>query len=189
MSTLHGNLPPLICLVRKEFLYNQESHFNEYEECIVFGIKSQQSMALTFTIMTKQGVQFTSIPIHALCSKPTEKTPLNHLQPWSCFNVNFSIVQYDFLKNSPCRVSINKKQFYGTYLWTIDWFTNNDLDSGFSEVPEAHKTGHFIQLDNGNFCLMPNNKILWDNPDWVTNPVSDKKEIDYKTNKHKWICE
>jgi hypothetical protein len=186
MSCLHGNMPPLICLVRKEFFYNQEEHHGEYEECVVFGVTSEQSLALTFTVLTKQGAQYTRIPIHALCNNPNKGQSLSLLQPWSCFNVNFSIVQYDYLKNSSCVVLMDGHTYSGKYLWSIDWFTNNDLDSGFAEVPEAHKTGHFIQLNNGNFCLQPNNRILWKNPDWVSN---NKPKIDFKTNKHKWICE
>lgn len=188
MATLHSNIPPFYCLIRKEFLYNLESHHGEYEKVCVFVVTSHQHLALTFTVMTKSGAQFTKIPIDALCLNPRQKQELSTLQPWSCFSYNFSIIQYEFLKHSPCNVFLKDGKIKGNYLWTIDWFKDNQLDTGFCEVPDAQKTAHFIQLENGNYCLIPNNRIIWKNPDWVTEQ-KDKKDIDYKTNTHIWKCE
>jgi hypothetical protein len=41
---------------------------------------------------------------------------------------------------------------------------------GFSEAPGQHKCGHFIQLDNGNFAIQPNNRIKIHDPSFCTKP-------------------
>jgi hypothetical protein len=189
MSELHSNIPPFHCLVRKEFLHNQESHHGEYEEVTVFGVTSSMHLAITFTIMTKAGAQFTKIPIHALCNSPCNALGLSVLQPWSCFSYNHSVIQYEYLRGSKCTVYLNNNtQVSGEYIWTIDWYKDKQLDTGFSELPESQKTGHFIKLNNGNFTLQPNNRILWHNSDFVNKSVN-LKDLGYKTNTKVWNCE
>jgi hypothetical protein len=42
----------------------------------------------------------------------------------------------------------------GRYVCTFDF-----LNNGFSEFPEQHKHLHFIKLEDGNYALMPNNRV------------------------------
>jgi hypothetical protein len=56
----------------------------------------------------------------------------------------------------------------GKYLFTIDDYhgDSNELNVGFANDQDS-KCAHFIVLDDGNFCVMPNNLLRWHNPDFV----------------------
>jgi len=51
------------------------------------------------------------------------------------------------------------------------------------------KCFHFIELDNGNFCVQPNNLIRWHNPDFIIpfdlkDPPKIKLCNDYKSSEN-----
>ena len=51
----------------------------------------------------------------------------------------------------------------GEYLFTIDNCHSdvNTLNSGYSEVPEEHKSFNILGLDNKHFAAQPNNRCLF----------------------------
>ena len=105
---MNVSLPPLHCLLRREFMYDGQEHHGEFEEVYVFGATSLQNWAVTFTVMTTRGAQFTRIPVHALVHKEAYKEyPLHFLELWNCFSYQMHVVRYDFLKNSRCRVILS----------------------------------------------------------------------------------
>ncbi len=194
MSKLNANIPALHCYVRKEFLHNgDEKYKGQFEECYVFGITSIKNWAVSFTIMTERGGQFTRIPLHALVhKKEASEIPLDYLELWDCFSYQVAVIQYDLLKEIRCRVLLkDNSMHYGSYLFTLDWYAADKdyVDTSFAEVPEGHKTAHMIKLDSGHFALQPNNRIFWSHPDFIVNPFKEGEKLDYKTNTHKWVCE
>jgi hypothetical protein len=46
---------------------------------------------------------------------------------------------------------------------------------------------HFIKLDNGNFALYPQNRIIFKDASFIVS--TDPKTIDYKVNTTEWGCE
>jgi hypothetical protein len=40
------------------------------------------------------------------------------------------------------------------------------IDTNFSETPE-HKCGHVFKMDNGNYFIYPNNRIIWTDKAWT----------------------
>ena len=82
---------------------------------------------------------------------------------------------------------IDKKFYYGQYLFTIDWAhpDPNILDVEHSEVPDEHKCAHILALTNGNYAAQPNNRILWDAPNYT---VGDGVP-DYSVQTTKWNVE
>ena len=62
---------------------------------------------------------------------------------------------------------------------------SNILDTEHSEIPAEHKCAHILALDNGNYAAQPNNRILWDAPNYTT-----KREVpDYSVQTTKWNVE
>jgi hypothetical protein len=45
------------------------------------------------------------------------------------------------------------------------------LDTNFGETPE-HKCGHVFKMDEGNYYIYPNNRILWHDNAWVFKPIN-----------------
>jgi hypothetical protein len=69
-------------------------------------------------------------------------------------------------------LSISGVKRQGFYLFTLDWAFENKgmLDTNFSETPE-HKCGHVFKMDNGNFFIYPNNRIIWMDNAWTYNRI------------------
>jgi hypothetical protein len=56
----------------------------------------------------------------------------------------------------------DKAWHHGRYLFTVDFCADGmDVDTGFTEQAEEHKSFNFIRLDNGQFASQPNNRCLW----------------------------
>ena len=191
MSLLNANVPFLRCRLRKEFLYNLEEHHGELVDAYVFGACSIRGRALGFHCMTDVGGVFWRLPLHAFVHKDgAPALPLDHLQLWDCLGYHLAVTRYDFLRDLSCRVLLRDRKWYaGQYLFTLDWCHPDAeaLDTSFAEHPDQHKCGHFLALDNGCFAVQPNNRILWQEKSFVTNPPRGRP--DYRINTHVWFCE
>jgi len=119
--------------------------------------------------MLPNGAVYYRLPISAFFQKHLQRAEvpdmsLDSLELWDCFSYYPSVHQFDFLNGIKGKYLGKDKKFYhGSYLFTIDWAhpDNNILNTEHSEIPQEHKCGHVIQLDNGNFAIQPNNRILW----------------------------
>ena len=190
MPTLNDNVPLWDCKIRSEYLYDLQSHHGEYTNCSVFGAASVYGRAIGFHVLTHRGAQIARLPISALVHKEHDPhLPLHHLQLWDCFSYEFSVTQFDYLSEMRCKVILRDKQVYnGTYMFTIDWYGNND-----SEEPgeDGHKNSHIVALDCGCYSAQPNNRMIWHEPSCGTDPwrIDRDERPDYLINTHKWKCE
>jgi hypothetical protein len=125
-----------------------------------------------------------------LCiNEKMEHQDLEDLQLWNSFSYYPSITVFDFLKGQRCKYfSKNKnKVYHGEYLFTVDWAhpEPNISDTEHSEIPDQHKCGHVLALDNGNYAVQPNNRILWSIPSFTTSSFVP----DYKVQTTYWNVE
>jgi len=198
MSYLNANIPPIYCKVRKEYLYDLREHKGETEDCVVFGLGSISGRATLFHCLLTNGAIYWRLPISAFVqrtvgsdvhSKPMEHQDLEDLQLWNSFSYYPSITVFDFLTGQRCKYfSKNEKKFYhGEYLFTIDWAhpESNISDTEHSEIPDQHKCGHVLALDNGNYAIQPNNRILWNIPSFTNSSLVP----DYKVQTTYWNVE
>ena len=198
MSYLNANIPPIYCKIRREYLYDLREHKGETEDCVVFGLGSISGRALLFHCLLTNGAIYWRLPISAFLqrrnssdvySTPMEHQDLEDLELWNSFSYYPSITVFDFLKGQRCKYfSKNKNKLYhGEYLFTIDWAhpESNILDTEHSEMPDQHKCGHVLALDNGNYAIMPNNRILWSIPSFTTS----SSVPDYKVQTTIWNVE
>lgn len=165
MSFINANIPPVGCYAKKEFLFNQEEHYGEFEEGVLFGVTSLMNKTLLFNFMSKGGGHFCRLPIHAFCHKlDAPKQSLNDLVTWNNFSYYIGVVQYDYLTFCKAKVKLrDNKTYLGDYLFTVDYAhpDKNILDLGVSESPDDHKSANLFKLDNGNFAIQPNNRVLY----------------------------
>jgi hypothetical protein len=198
MSYLNANIPPIYCKVRKEYLYDLREHKGETEDCVVFGLGSISGRATLFHCLLTNGAIYWRLPISAFVqrtvgsdvhSKPMEHQDLEDLQLWNSFSYYPSVTVFDFLTGQRCKYfSKNEKKFYhGEYLFTIDWAhpEPNISDTEHSEIPDQHKCGHVLALDNGNYAIQPNNRILWNIPSFTNSSLVP----DYKVQTTYWNVE
>jgi len=160
MSYLVANIPPIQCYVRKEYLYDFQSGFGEFEPCYWVSVKSVKGKALYFeSLLTNYGALYDKLPISAYVWKTdideSSLHPLDFLEIWDSFSYNISVIEKSLLKNLQCKVLMKDKKLYdGHYMFTVDSCSSepNELNVSLSETPNEHKSFNIIKLDNGQFC-------------------------------------
>lgn len=184
------NIPPIECYVRGEYLRNLEDSHGTYFSALVFGFTSIPSRVPLFHFLMEDGGIWWRMPISAFCSKKdSAPMELDELVLWDCFSYNPSITTFSVLKDKRMKYTSRRgNDYYGKYMFTIDWVSSdpNTVNTGFSEEPGQHKCGHVIMLDNGNYAIQPNNRVLMYDPSFTT-----KKDlvIQRKLNSHIWTVE
>ena len=162
---LCANVPHIEVLVKKQYLYDLEKGHGEFEPGIWCTVKSIQGKALYFeTYLPETGALYDKLPISAFVWKETkEDISINELQLWDCFSYDISVIEKALLLNNRCTyLSPSKKMYQGNYMFTIDSCSaTGDLNVGYSETPNQHKSFNIIKLDNGHFAAQPNNRVLF----------------------------
>ena len=186
MSELNVDIPEFGCWLRKEFLYDQKKGHGEYAKCVVFGLSSTPGRAIGFHCLLDNGAIIWRVPIHALCQfRQAPKQSLLDLELWDCFSSEVSVHEFAFLSENKVKTILRDgKEYFGEYMFTVDWWGSHAADNP-GDI--GHKCAHIIKLENGNFSAQPNNRILWSEQAFISNPFG--KRPDYKTNKKVWKCE
>lgn len=181
MSYLNANIPTITCFIRNEFLFNFEKGFNEFTAADVHSVASIEKRTPLFEAFLENGVNWTRRPIHAFVwKKDAEKLPLTEYIYWDCFSAYIDVTVRERLKGLKADlISITNVKRQGIYLFTLDWShqDRNMLDTNFSETPE-HKCGHVFKMDNGNYFIYPNNRIIWSDKAWTFSKI--EKNPGYK---------
>ena len=193
MAYLNANIPPIYCKIRTEYLYDMDMDKKGEQDCVIFGMASISGRALLFHVMLPNGAVFYRLPISAFFQKRYDRTEVpdmsvDELQLWNCFSYWPSVHCFDWLAGVEGKFLGKDKKFYhGQYLFTIDWAhpETNILNVEHSEIPQEHKCAHILALNNGNYAAQPNNRILWDAPNYT---VGDGVP-DYKVQTTKWNVE
>lgn len=184
MSDLICNLPSNKVYVRREFLLDGQEGHGEFVEGIWVTAKSIPGRAFYFeTYLPEYGALFDKLPISAFVSSPElpeDDLPLPDLQFWNCMDYGITCITKQFIGSMDYEIfTRSHKHLHGTYLFTLDnYHTHNDeIDYSTSEVPQEHKSFNCLELENGQYCLYPNNRMrVYDNS--LTPP--EPKQPDFK---------
>ena len=191
MSELICNLPAVKVKVRREYLRDLEDGFGEFVDGIWVSCKSIPGRAFYFeTYLPEYGALFDKLPISAFVSRaetPTPDLPLNNLQFWNCMDYGVVAICKQFIGSMDFQVlSRDHGTLTGSYICTIDNYhaDSNGIDYGTSETPAEHKSHNLLELDNGQFCLYPNNRMrVFDNsltPQQPLDPDFKVSTIEYQ---------
>lgn len=153
---VHADTPKIDAFVREEFLYNlSPDRVGALVPVTIFGFLSYagEHPATSVLIKKTKGI-FSNIPLNALVA--SNATPLGPIQelstvcPINSPSFEFTLIQYEYLRSNPrCSIFRDNQQELGVYWFTVDWYKDN-------------QQYHFIELDNGQFILWPQHKVLWD---------------------------
>ena len=178
---LSSDIPHFEVLVRKEFLYNQESGHGEFESGVCFAVSSITNRALGFHVMLDNGAIFWRLPLNALvCDESAPVRQVGEAQFWDNISYNITVNKFNYIKDRACNFKIRTGiQLRGTYMFTIDY-----AESEYAESANEHKCSHIIRGDDGNFYSMPNNRVLWEDSSRITPKIPD-----YKVNTHIYYAE
>lgn len=173
MSYVVSNAPPIKCFVRKEFLYNHKRGHGEFEPAIWVSIKALRGQVFRVeSLLPNYGALYDKLPIHAYVWKEDHgDLPIDTLQLWDCMSYQFTVIEKIALRNLGVKFLGKDKNFhFGTYMFTVDFCADGqDLDTGFTEQAEEHKSFNFISLENGQFAVQPNNRCLWYDQSLISN--------------------
>ena len=191
MAFLNANIPPIECFVRGNYLRDQKDSHDKYFPALIFGVSSLPGQVPLFNYIMEDGAIWWHAPISAFCTKQgIEEQDLHELELWDSFSYHISVTKFSIFQNKKLKfLSRNGKEYYGTYLFTLDWAHSdiNEINSGFSEHPDQHKCGHVLMLDNGNFAIQPNNRLRLYDPSFVTK--QGQNLIERKVNTRIWTVE
>ena len=171
MSELICNLPSKDVWVRKEYLRDHKDGHGEFVAGVWVSAKSIPGRAFYFeTYLPEYGALFDKLPISAFLHKketPEPDLPLNNLQFWNCMDYGVVAVYKQFIGSMDFQVlSRDHGPLTGSYVCTLDNYHSdiNAVDYSTSETPAEHKSHNLLKLDNGQFCLYPNNRMrVYDN--------------------------
>ena len=191
MSYIVASLPPLKCFVRREFLYNFKKGHGEYEPAIWVSIKALRGQVFRIeSLLPNYGALYDKLPIHAYVWHIDNPglLPIDTLQLWDCMGYKFTVIEKIGLRNLGVKfLSKDKTWQFGQYLFTVDFCADGlDVDTGFTEQAEEHKSFNFIKLDNGQFACQPNNRCLWYDQSLIP---SETKFPDFQAAKHLWTVD
>ena len=175
MSYIIASLPPLKCFVRREFLYNFTKGQGEFEPAIWVSIKALRGQVFRIeSLLPNYGALYDKLPLHAyVWTHSHGDLPIDALQLWDCMGYRFTVLEKIGLRNLGVKfLGKDKKWHHGKYLFTVDFCADGmDVDTGFTEQAEEHKSFNFIRLENGQFACQPNNRCLWYDQSLITADV------------------
>jgi hypothetical protein len=164
MSQLNANTPYIECKLRK-IITGLDYDLSGF----IFGVKSIINYPILFHFQSVEGAVVWNMPISAFKWKDDyeimdedEQKRLSLLESWDAQSYSISTITFKFLQNKQVDV----------FCRDGEWRRGIYLDS---------KCFHFIQLDNGNFCIQPNNLLRWHNPDFIF-PYDKKSPPKFKIN-------
>ena len=174
MAQLNANTPYIQCFIRNKYIFSAED--KGLTEGYIFGAKSMINRPMHFHFQSCLGAIFWQIPISAFCHKEDydilsedEEKRLSLLQTWDCQDNNIAVTTFGFLQNKRvdihCRDNVWRS---GKYIFTIDDYEGdlNELNIGYANDQDS-KCFHFIELDDGNYAIPPNNLLRWHNADFI----------------------
>jgi len=145
-------------------------------EARIFGACSLPGRAIMFHCQLNNGAVYYRLPVSSFRDQTIIglQFKLHELQPWDCPSHDMEVITYQWLYNQRVRC-LKLNNIEGQYITTFDW-------SGLgttAEVAHEHKCLHMIKLINGQFCLQPNNYLLWHEK---SNADLDGSHVMLKTN-------
>ena len=178
------NLEPDSVYIDSQFLYDKEADLNArppFEPARLATLKSQPGRLFEFEcfIPAWPGLR-DKLPISSIRWKVVEDDgityyPAQMLQRWECFDLSIFAIKKTVVEASPVEVTMvaddgSRIQAWGIYRYTIDTHPSS-FDLAFVSDPGEHKSFNLIQLDNGQYALLPNNQCRFAPPSLVECPL------------------
>ena len=171
VAELICNLPSVEVYVRKEYLRDHEDGHGEFVKGVWVSAKSIPGRAFYFeSFLPEYGALFDKLPISAFLREPKIPDPdldLPNLQFWNCMDYGVVAITKQFIGSMDYEILTRDHGImHGSYICTLDnYHADADvIDYTTSEQPAEHKSFNLLELDNGQFCLYPNNRMrVYDN--------------------------
>ena len=169
------------CSLHESFLYNGNILKDRWMKATVLGASSYSGHSMTFHVLIEDtGGVFSYIPIHALARrsvssgslKPTSTYSYRELDYHFCPDDHFTSISFGHLNKKKLVAWIkdknNKLQKHkASYMMTFDW-------------PDGNILQHLIELETGQYALVPNHKM-------IVSERAGSELPDYKKMRTDWV--
>ena len=123
-------------------------------QAIWHAIHARPGQIITAHLLLETGAHWSGMPLHSISTTNQFNHPPHHLMPWYAMGSIIETIRLSTLEGLPATIR-KPISANGTHTGiVIDW---ND---GYSNYPAEHKPLSLINLDNGQFALLPNNYFL-----------------------------
>lgn len=145
-----------------KYLYDGEEGHGFFNGKVI-GVSSYIGQPLTFHVIIENSYLYSDLPVCAFNKYEEKSRDLSTLAYSNCSTLPIDVFRLSF--KEVCVYFRNLDRFeHGVYHMSFDFYEGNDLI-------------HLIELDSGEFCLMPNHKVNFNN---------QEKLPDYKKNHTVW---
>jgi hypothetical protein len=135
------------------------------------GIYCREYQTLLCHVLLESGANWSGLPLHALSVTDNFDEDRAVLMPWGGMGESIEAVYMPFLEGMEAEV-MRPKTNYGRHTGIIiDW------KDGYSRYPDEHKPLNLVQLFSGQFCLVPNNYLVYKEKHFI-NPAA-KENLKY----------
>jgi hypothetical protein len=139
------------------------------------GIYAREHQTLMCHVFLESGANWSGLPIHALSTSDNFDFCRKDLMPWSAMGEDTQTWHSHYLSGLSCNVH---SPFQGAGRHTgiiIDWA------DGYSRYPAEHKPLNLIELNSGQFALLPNNFATYNDSHFVDVAAKENLKF-YKRN-------
>jgi len=131
------------------------------------GVYAREHQVLLCHILLESGAHWSGMPLHALSTSEDFSMPMDLLMPWFCMGEATETYFAKYLEGLSCSIH---KPFTGSGRHTgimIDW------SDGYSRYPQEHKPLNLIELESGQFALLPNNFATYQDKHFTNAPARE----------------
>ena len=126
------------------------------------GVYCREYQILSCHVFLESGAHWSGLPLHAISCTDDFRHDSNVLMPWAGMGEEIEAVHMPFLEG--LEVTNHPGRHTGLI---IDW------KDGYSRYPEEHKPLSLIQLETGQFALLPNNYVLYKEKHFVNDAANE----------------
>ena len=142
-------------------------------EGIWWGCFSRLGQTLLCHVMLESGAHWSGIPLHSISTSHSFSRGHSELMPWATMGEDIESIHSKYLEGLSCKI-FNPFSEDGRHTGIIiDW------KDGYSRYPQEHKPLNLVNLNSGQFCLIPNNYLTFEDSHFV----DDKAKTNLKNYK------
>jgi hypothetical protein len=126
------------------------------------GVYCREYQVLSCHVFLESGAHWSGLPIHAISCTDDFRHEYEALMPWCGMGEEIEAVYMPFLEG--LEVATQPGRHTGII---IDW------KDGYSRYPAEHKPLSLIQLETGQFALLPNNYVTYKEKHFVNDAAKE----------------
>lgn len=143
-------------------------------------VHSRENQLLMCHVFLESGANWSGLPLHAISTTDDFSIPASDLMPWFAMGEAIDVWNAKYLEGLVCNIH---SPFTASGRHTgivIDW------SDGYSRYPQEHKPLNLINLNSGQFALLPNNYATYQDKHFVSSDAKSNLKFYKRGEKVYW---